>query len=53
MAAFIKQAIKKHLKEQGIDWRKEPEKKSKRQLTKKLFSYLLTLTILVIPFQSN
>jgi predicted HicB family RNase H-like nuclease len=30
MSAFIKQAIEKHLQEQGIDWRKEPEKKPKK-----------------------
>ena len=30
MSAFIKQAIEKHLQEQGIDWRKEPEKKAKK-----------------------
>jgi predicted HicB family RNase H-like nuclease len=31
MSAFIKQAIEKHLQEQGIDWRQEkPEKKPKR-----------------------
>ena len=30
MSAFIKQAIEKQLTEQGIDWRKEPEKKSKK-----------------------
>jgi predicted HicB family RNase H-like nuclease len=30
MSAFIKQAVEKHLQDQGIDWRKEPEKKGKR-----------------------
>jgi predicted HicB family RNase H-like nuclease len=30
MSAFIKQAVEKQLKEQGIDWRKEPEKKLKK-----------------------
>ena len=30
MSALIKQAIEKHLQEQGIDWRKEPEKKGKK-----------------------
>ncbi len=30
MSAFIKQAIQKHLQDQGIDWRKEPEKKMRK-----------------------
>jgi predicted HicB family RNase H-like nuclease len=30
MSAFIKQAVEKQLTEQGIDWRKEPEKKPKK-----------------------
>jgi predicted HicB family RNase H-like nuclease len=30
MSAFIKQAIEKQLTEQGIDWRKESEKKPKK-----------------------
>ena len=29
MSAMIKQAIEKYLKEQGIDWRQEPEKPHK------------------------
>ena len=27
LSSVIKQAVDKHLQEQGIDWRKEPEKK--------------------------
>lgn len=30
MSAFIKQAIEKHLEEQGIDWRQEKERKSRK-----------------------
>jgi len=30
VASLIKQAIAKYLEQQGIDWRKEPEKKSKK-----------------------
>ncbi len=30
MSAFIKQAIQKQLQEQGIDWRKEPDKGKKK-----------------------
>ena len=30
MSAFIKQAIEKHLQEQGFDWRKEPDKKQRK-----------------------
>jgi predicted transcriptional regulator len=30
VTSLIKQAIAKYLEEQGIDWRKEPEKKSKK-----------------------
>jgi predicted HicB family RNase H-like nuclease len=29
MSAFIKQAIEKHLEDQGIDWRKEGKKAKK------------------------
>jgi predicted transcriptional regulator len=31
MSAVIKQAIEKHLQEQGIDWRKESGKKEKKK----------------------
>ena len=31
MSAFIKQAVEKHLQDQGVDWRKEPEKKGKQK----------------------
>jgi predicted transcriptional regulator len=30
VTSLIKQAIAKYLEERGIDWRKEPEKKSKK-----------------------
>ncbi len=30
MGSIIKQAIEKFLQDQGIDWRKEPEKKPKK-----------------------
>ena len=30
MSAFIKQAVEKQLTAQGIDWRKEPEKKPRK-----------------------
>lgn len=34
MSSVIKQAIEKFLQDQGIDWRKEPEKKGKRKREK-------------------
>ena len=31
MSAFIKQAVEKHLQEQGIDWREEKDSKGKKR----------------------